>query len=145
MGAGSVEVMFHPWRALRRLTHIDVLWEPQDDGIVATTNGTDKIWIDPRLKQVSRRCAVTHEMIHIEMGHVHGASEREESLVRAETARRLISIDQLLDVLRWAHTWEEAAEELWVTVDVFQDRLDGLSPIEREMISALAEKVERGA
>lgn len=122
-----------------------MFFKDQPAGVQAVSNGVDAIWIDPSLSQVERRCVITHELIHIEMGHTRGCTGAEEQQVRVETARRLVPIDQLLDTLRWSDSWEECADGLWVTLDVFRDRIYHLSEIERAMLVALSEEVERGA
>ena len=136
--------MFHPWRALRKKPHIEVHWTDQPPGRIAATDGRSRIFMDTRLLQVQRRCAATHELIHIERGHTGGCSPGEEMSVRTETAHRLISTERLMDVMKWTESWEEAADELWVTVDVFMDRLASLSRLERRMVEDLYEQTEGG-
>lgn len=136
----------HPWRQLRdEAPDVTVEYDRLPPGLRGYTDGRDRIVLDARLLQVERRCVVLHEQIHRERGHLQRCDDTEERSVREEVARRLVTTDQLLDVLRWARSWHEAADELWVTVDVFRDRLDGLSPGERQMIVALSEEIEHGA
>ncbi|MGC0143191.1 ImmA/IrrE family metallo-endopeptidase [Pseudactinotalea sp. Z1732] len=137
--------MFHPWRALRSNPHIDVHWTDQPPGLIASTDGRSRIFMDTRLLQVQRRCAATHELIHIERGHTRECSPGEELSVRVETAHRLIGTFRLMDVMAWTESWEEAAEELWVTVEVFMDRLASLTKAERTAIQTMYEQTEGGA
>lgn len=97
------------------------------DGAPGRTNGTDIIWLDKRLNQVERRCALTHELIHLERRHTGCQPHSVEVDVRAEAARRLIQLDHLIAGLRWARSFAELADELWVTEDVLRDRLDHLA------------------
>ena len=61
--------MFHPWRALRALSHVVVVWFRPHAAAPAATNGADLVWLDPRMTQAERRCALTHELVHLEHGH----------------------------------------------------------------------------
>ncbi|MCW3766434.1 ImmA/IrrE family metallo-endopeptidase [Paenarthrobacter sp. PAE-2] len=100
------------------------------DGAPGRTNGVDRIWLNKGLDQVERRCALTHELIHVERKHTGCQPIAVEAEVRAEAARRLITIDQLVKGLRWARSFPELADELWVTEDVLQDRFDHLTSAE---------------
>ena len=131
--------MFHPWRALRALGHVVVVWARPHAGAPAATNGVDLVWLDPRMLQVERRCALTHELVHIERAHVGCQPPAVEHAVRAETARRLIPLQALLDAVPWSEHLEVLADELWVTPLVLTDRLAGLTAAEREAITARAE------
>ena len=83
---------------------------------------------------MERRCALAHELVHVERGTVR-VDDTEEARVRTITAKRLIDTGDLIDTLKWAHTVEEAADELWVTPEVLHDRLRALSPVEKTMIN----------
>lgn len=128
--------MFHPWRALRALRHVVVVWARPHPAIPAATDGTRTIWLDPRLLQVERRCALTHELVHIERGHAGCQPRAVEHAVRAEAARRLITHQDLLRAMPWALSLEELADDLWVTPMVLTDRLAGLTRVERDDITA---------
>lgn len=119
--------MFDPWGTLRRLSHIHVAWVRMPDGQPGRTDGVRVVWLDSRLQQDERRCTITHELIHIEHGHAGCQAPRIEYQVRAETARRLITIDALCRHAAWAHSAHELAEELWVTPSVLTDRLNTLT------------------
>ncbi|WP_234417532.1 ImmA/IrrE family metallo-endopeptidase [Miniimonas sp. S16] len=109
------------------------------------TNGADLIRLHPEQLQVERRCTITHEVVHVERGHRSGCAPAVERSVRAETARRLISLPALLDALAWTQDWHEAADHLWVTVEVLRDRIDALTPGERAALVERYERVEPGA
>lgn len=55
--------------------------------------------------------------------------------MRAETARRLITLDRLVDEMRWAVSLDEAADDLWVTRAVLDDRLATLAPHEAQVLA----------
>lgn len=127
--------MHHPWRELRERGDGVVLHFTRfNDTRVAATNGNNAIWLDQDLLQVERRCAIQHEQAHIDLGHTNCDNPREEQAARRLTAQKLIHWDALVDVFRWAHNAFEAADELWVTVDVLEDRLRFLHPHERALL-----------
>ena len=99
----------------------------------AVTDGTD-IWMSTKLLQVERRCTLTHELVHMDLGHDGCQDEVVEARVRRVTARRLLSAHQLVPVAQWTQSVEEAADELWVTPEVLRDFMASLSPVERLMV-----------
>lgn len=120
--------IYHPWRILGRYwAHVVV--EHTDDlpvGRRADTNGVDEIRMRRRLLQVERRCSLAHELIHLEHGHTGACSPAHEADIDREAARRLIPWERLLAAVRWAHTEEELADELWVTDRILRARTDSL-------------------
>ena len=104
------------------------------DGIRGATNGTSAIWMEPDLLQVERRCTLAHELAHVDLGHTTRPSVAEESAAKRLTARRLIDWDGLVDAFRWSDSVQEAADELWVTVDVLEDRLHFLGGHEKALL-----------
>ncbi|MFD6030517.1 ImmA/IrrE family metallo-endopeptidase [Cellulosimicrobium funkei] len=136
--------MYHPWRALRALQHVTLVWTPMLRRLGAT-NGRDTIHLDPRQYQVERRCTLAHELVHLELGHDGGCSPVVERQVRREAARRLIALDRLVDAWRWAMSLEEVADECWVTPDVLRDRLDYLEPDEAQRLADAILAREDGA
>lgn len=127
--------MHHPWRELRERGDGVVLHYTRfNDTRVAATNGNNAIWLDQDLLQVERRCAIQHEQAHIDLGHTNCDDPREERAARRLTAQKLIHWDHLVDVFKWAHTALEAADELWVTPEVLEDRLRFLRPHEKGLL-----------
>ncbi|RBP66364.1 hypothetical protein DFO66_103311 [Brevibacterium sanguinis] len=127
--------MYHPWHELRDLGDGVVLhFTSFPDSRVSATNGSNAIWIDIDLDQVERRCALTHELAHLDLGHATKTTDREERDACRLTAVRLIDWDDLVDAYRWATCMDEWADELWVTPEVLQDRLRFLAPIERALL-----------
>lgn len=121
--------MFDPWRTLRALTHVTLIWTALI-GRYGYTNGVDLIYMHPVQLQVERRCTLTHELVHLERRHTGPCHQVAERAVRTETARRLIAFEQLVDAFRWSMSLEEAADELHVTLPVLMDRLARLQPDE---------------
>lgn len=87
------------------------------------------IVINVGLSRAEERCTLTHEIVHAERGPVpaHHAA-REERVVDAEAARRLIPLDALLETLGWACCPAEAAEALGVDVPTLLTRIAALAP-----------------
>lgn len=78
-----------------------------------------------------------HESVHAWRGPVLTWMEgREERAVRHETARRLISLDDLIEVLQATSDARVAAGWLEVPEAVIWARLQGLTPSERLLILA---------
>lgn len=119
--------MFHPWGKLRSLVDVVVIWASPAPGIPAATDGEFRIWLDPRLSQRERRCALTHELVHMELGHRGCQPPAVERQVREAAARYLVSWDQLLAETPWAMNLAELADDLWVTELVLRDRIQALS------------------
>ncbi|WP_242703231.1 ImmA/IrrE family metallo-endopeptidase [Paenarthrobacter ureafaciens] len=107
------------------------------DGARGRTNGVDVIWLNKGQQQVERRCALAHELVHLEREHRGCQPLSIEADVCEETARRLIPMDLLSKGLRWARSFDELADELWVTPDVLRDRLTGLADAEWETLLTL--------
>lgn len=133
----------HPWRRLRRLTRVELLWR-RTPGRLGATNGVDLIVMNPDQLQVERRCTLAHELAHIELGHTGGCSSVGEAAARRLAARWLIRMDDLVDAYRWAEALEEVADCLWVDVDTLRARLDSLTPDETARLVHLYRETERG-
>lgn len=117
------------------MTQIQISFTRMPDGIPGRTDGLRVIWLDSRLQQVERRCAVTHELVHLERGHDGCQEPAIEFQVCVETARRLITIDDLCEHAAWATSMHELAEDLWVTPDVVTHRLQSLTPAETSLMA----------
>lgn len=90
----------------------------------------DVVLLDRRLDERGRRCAISHELVHIQRGDTacggwHG--RRQERLVERESARRLITLDDLISALQWSQDERELADELWVDVTTLRARLASLT------------------
>ena len=125
---------YHPWRELRSRDHLELTWADLPPGVRGMTDGTSAIWMEPEQLQVERRCTLAHELAHIDLRHTTKPTVREEQTARRLAAQKLIEWDALVDVFRWAHNAQEAADELWVTPEVLEDRLRFLHPHERALL-----------
>lgn len=141
---GTVDDVFHPWRALRTLAGV-TLHLVELPGTQRGAIHGHVIWVDRRLLQAERRCTLTHELIHLAHGH-HGPQDPlTEARVQAEAARLLIPIETLANALRWTRDVTELAEECWVDERTITARLDNLTSVERAMLEELAQSIERPA
>ena len=113
---------------------MELTWADLPPGVRGLTDGSSAIWLEVDQLQVERRCALAHELAHIDLGHTTKPYVTEEQAARRMAAQKLITWDALVDVFRWAHNAFEAADELWVTVDVLEDRLRFLHPHERALL-----------
>lgn len=124
-------MVFHPWRRLRSLTGVDLVWRPLT-GMLGATDGATVIYMDPVQLQVERRCTVAHEQAHIELGHTRGHHPDDERTATQLAARWLVEMPAILDALRWSEELEEVADQLWVDLPTLMARLDGLTSEERQ-------------
>lgn len=127
--------MFDPWAELKRHPNIQLHVTRLDGGAVGLTDGVSRIWLDDRLNQVERRCVLTHELRHLEMGHRSCQPLRVEMEVCLHAARKLISLRDLVSVAPWSSDLYEMADELWVTPQTLRDRLMGLRLCERRILA----------
>lgn len=134
--------MFHPWRRLRALGGLLLVWERLGPGVLGATDGRSLVVLHPEQSQRQRRSTLTHELAHVELGHEGGCSPEQEGAARELAARWLVPMDQLVDGLRWTRHVEELAEELWVDVETLRDRIRVLDAEERELLRQLSLDVE---
>ncbi len=127
-----------PWAELARHPHIDLVWATLPRGVRGLTDGVATIWLDHALTQRERRCTLAHELIHVQRGHHGPQPPTIEARVRDETARWLLpNLTQISHTLTAATSLDDAAQELWVTQDVLEDRLTNLNHHERHHITTL--------
>lgn len=125
--------MQNVWGMLRSLAHVMIIWHRPYPDIVAATDGR-RIWIDPKLTSVERKCFLAHEAIHIQQGHNGCQPPGIERQVCLEVARFLVSFESLQSVAGWSRCPVEMAEELGVTEQVLLDRL---ATLDGDQIQAL--------
>lgn len=143
MHQGSGNEGTNPWRELRRRAHLRLRWWWFDGRPSALWSGDD-IYLDPRLDQTERRCALMHELVHEERGigfpdATAATMQREEETVRRETAVRLVPLDDLAAFVRARSeidpvTARCVADEYEVTIAVALEAMRALA--RREGIAA---------
>lgn len=126
--------MFHPWGKLRELAHIAIIWTRPHSHAPAATDGSSRIWLDPTLTQDECRCALTHELIHLQRGHHGCQSPAIERAVRTEAAHLLVSLEDLTLHAGWARCVSELADDLSVTEQVMIDRLQALDHAQHQAL-----------
>lgn len=84
-----------------------------------------------RLTQVQRRCALAHELEHLDRGApCESLKATIERRVLNATARYLLPDLELVAHTLDVYGWHRAADELWVTFPVLVDRLRNLTESE---------------
>lgn len=118
--------MHHPWRRFREnWGDVALTVTPLPSDFHALTDGRT-VWLHTPLLQAERRCAIEHEMIHLEAGDYCAQDDAVERRVEQEVSRRLIPWEALKRESRWARSEAELAEELWVTEKVLRARVETL-------------------
>lgn len=130
---GPPMTRWHPWRALRSMADVEVVFDDLPEGVLGTTRGR-RVTIANGLLQGERRATASHEAIHLERGHGQGCNPAAERSVEEESARRLITLPALADALCWAHDEWEVADECWVDVQTVRTRIDTLTSWEQAYI-----------
>jgi hypothetical protein len=107
---------WNPWRALRDRGHLILRWAHLPRGVDGTLadngDGTRTLSIEARLGRIDRNAVLAHELVHDERSILYFSHTpmaliaKEEALVEAEVARRLVPLDDL-----------EAAVVLWIEID----------------------------
>lgn len=127
--------MYHPWRALRHLSDWTLVIADLGDRLLGHTCHTSRtITLNTGLLQTERRSTIAHELEHAHRGPMprHPVlALREEAVVDQGAARALVTLDALLEALRWSRELHEIADELWVDAATVRTRLDHLHPAER--------------
>lgn len=93
---------YHPWRELRdRWPEVEVRIEPLPGDLLGELR-YPVISLRAGTSAAQRRCTLTHELVHLERGAGDCGrwAAREEHLVHAEVARRLVPIDLLIRAIR---------------------------------------------
>ncbi|MFD4294178.1 hypothetical protein ACFWQG_13255 [Rhodococcus sp. NPDC058532] len=133
----------HPWRHARdHHPAIEIITNCRlPDEEAGFWDGGGRIFLDRDLTQRSRRSALAHECAHVERGIVPVDAvleAREERAVDIIAARRLITVELLIDALRWCRgvTGVELADEVWTDQHALNVRLASLTPAERAQITA---------
>lgn len=133
----------HPWRRLRELAHVTLVWH--DHGPMGKCkHSTQEISLRRDLTQAERRAALLHELEHLDHGPaVVGYVDQDEMATRERAARWLIPIENLVAALVWANDDYELAEELWVDLGTVRTRLNTLTAAESDVLTIAIDAAER--
>lgn len=132
---------YDPWRALSEIEGVHL--------VVADLPGhrrgeinfeTRTITLHPRLDPIERRCTLAHELVHLERGPVLiRQTDREERIVSAIAAQRLVSVEVLAAALQWSDDPRVIADELGVDERTIRVRLANLDESERHTLRTTLE------
>ena len=135
---------WNPWAAAGRRPTLDIWFDDVPEGATwHRVDGRDHITIDARATRRERSALLTHELIHLERGVGHpwatpATMQREEAIVRRETARRLVPPAEL------AAFAAGRAEVEPITAALVADEFDVPEPVAQEALDALSASL-RGA
>lgn len=96
----------------------------------------------------AKRCSLAHAVAHLDLGHeaTSGAFDHtQEAHADQLAARRLITLDDLADVLCWTRFSTEVAAELEVDIRTLNTRQVHLHPSERAELRARVRWLEETA
>lgn len=124
--------MADPWTALHERSHLVLIRAPiSERGRYYHRLGA--IVLRTGMLLVEERSTLWHELVHADRGDEHCghlAGKQERWCVR-EAARRAIDIYSLAEAFLWSEQLDEVADDLKVTRELLQTRLEYLHPAER--------------
>jgi Zn-dependent peptidase ImmA (M78 family) len=144
---------YSPWADLHARPHICCDWHSVELPVGHGWWLPDVLGIvlDRRLNRVQRRCALTHELRHVDhddeqLAHLGPDGPRLARRAEREAAALLVDVEPLAAALS-AHPDDPAAvaDELDVTLDVLHCRLDTMSSSERTRLVELLQNLEQAA
>lgn len=131
---------YNPWvDAHRRYPEIHIEWHAIAPTRAAWVPSERVILVDESISVVERRCALAHEIAHIDTGDIPTElcwyAARQETAADKLAARRLVDVHDLAGKARYCSDLRELAHELGVTVDVLALRCSMLHPAERGLVN----------
>ena len=131
---------WNPWAAARALPRLEILYGHVPDGATWHRDERgDHITIEETATRRQRRALLAHELIHVERGIGHPVAtaatmEREEAIVRRETAVRLVPLLELAELI------ERRADVEAITAALVGEEFDVPEPVALEALRALGER-----
>ncbi|HEY3925238.1 MAG TPA: ImmA/IrrE family metallo-endopeptidase [Acidothermaceae bacterium] len=125
--------MYDPWADLKSRPGIVFNMASLPTGDAWWLPGIQAIAVNRGLSRIERRCALAHELAHVDLGDVHmdgRAGRRNEDEADQLAARRLITIEELAAVI-FADDYQTAADALDVSEHILRVRMKHLHPAER--------------
>lgn len=138
---------YDPWRdAEMRYPAVHIDWHQLAPAHAAWIPSEGVILVDDSLSPAEQRCALAHELAHLDTDDSAVSMcwfrTRQESAADQLTARRLIVIDDLIEVLRYSVDPREVAAELDVSVPVLAMRWRWMHPAERGLLRRASAQFE---
>jgi Zn-dependent peptidase ImmA (M78 family) len=130
---------YNPWDdAARRYPDVHIEWHAMLGAHAAWAPVERVILVDESITRTERRCALAHELAHLDMGdepteHCFFA-RRQETAADRLAAVRLVAIRDLAAAVRYCDDARELAAELDVTLNALVLRCALLHPSERGLI-----------
>jgi Zn-dependent peptidase ImmA (M78 family) len=130
---------YNPWLdALQRYPAVHIEWHSIAPAHAIWVPGENVILVDEHISRAERRCALAHEIAHMDTGdrptELCWFAARQETAADRVAARRLVDVEELASVIRWCRDPREIAEELEVTLSVLAMRGSMFHPAERGLI-----------
>ena len=127
---------YNPWLdANQRYPHVHIEWHPILPAHAFWSPADRVIVVDESITRAERRCALAHEIAHMDMGDrptdLCFFASRQETAADKLAARRLVDPHDLAAALRWTQDPREIAAELAVTLNVLALRWRWMHPAER--------------
>jgi len=135
--------MQSPWQTLGEMPDVELVWTTDDELLCGDDAWWDpdsrQIYLDSRLKQVVKRCALAHELAHVvredsTCGDPHHDDRMEIAADRLAARWLLPDLDAIAQAFVTAESNGHAAEMLRVTVEILEARYAALHPSERHYI-----------
>jgi hypothetical protein len=136
---------WNPWRAARAHPHLEIVYAPVPEGATWHRDAEgDRITIDERASRRERRALLAHELIHAERGIGHPVAsaatmQREEAIVRRETAVRLVPLLELAALVEARDGIEP------ITAAVVAEEFDVPEAVALEALVALRDRLGSGS
>jgi hypothetical protein len=134
---------YHPWRHAQSLG-VDVVFVDLPERCLGYWDADARtVFLQRGLTQRQRRSVLAHEIEHASHDDrplldavLHARRERATD---AAAARRLITLEQLVDAMRWTGEVRELADCLWVDQHTVRVRLASLTPAEERALEAVVQ------
>lgn len=136
-----------PWQVVDQMADVTVrVGDPGPGAWGRVDFASRTVTLAPDLLDREERCTLSHELVHLERGPVPPwQQDREEQLVEAESARRMVPLRDLMTAVQWTDDAYELALELWVDVTTLVARVKALIADHRRILDQAATDRDGGA
>jgi hypothetical protein len=135
---------WNPWAAARAHLHLEIRYGDVAEGATWHRDAEgDCITISASASRRQRKALLAHELIHMERGigfpvATAATMQREEAIVRRETAVRLVPLPELLALVERLEGIEP------ITAELVGEEFDVPEPIALEALVALRQRLPQG-